>query len=190
MRSRRFIAVSAMALVAAPSLAQQPAAAGVAEAAPADAPADAFGWIDGLWRGPATTLTPEGRIRLTQTERSGTMLGGRIRLVEGKGYQPDGSVGFNALGVIARTAAGGYELRSWTLESAGAFPMEVDGTTYVWEVPIAAGTVRYEGSFDGKTWRETGHLVREGQPPVETFRMALRRVDATDWPAGGTLAPR
>lgn len=168
-----------------------PAASAAQEAATAEhsVQADAFAWMDGRWRGPASTLTRNGRIALTQTERSGTMLGGRIRLVEGKGYMPDGSVGFNALGVIARTAEGCYELRSWTLESAGTFPIEVDGTRYVWNIPTPAGTVRYEGSFDGRTWRETGHLIREGQPPLETFRMELERVDDAGWPAAGTLVP-
>ncbi len=184
MPSKRLVAVAALAL-ATPLLAQparDPVAAETAEA-------DAFAWMDGRWRGPARAVTRDGAVSLIQTERSGTMLGGRIRLVEGKGYMADGSVGFNALGVIARTAEGGYELHSWTLESAGSFPIEVSGTTYAWEIPIAVGIVRYAGSFDGETWRETGHLVREGQPPVETFRMELRRVDDTDWPAAGTLTP-
>lgn len=184
MKSKLLIAFSAMILMPGPSLAQGANTANAETTAP-----DPFAWMDGRWRGQATSLTREGKIALTQTERSGTMLGGRIRLVEGKGYMPDGKVGFNALGVIARTAEGGYELRSWTLDSAGTFPIEVDGTGYVWEIPTSTGTVRYEGGFDGETWREVGHLVREGQPPLETFRMELKRVDNTDWPAGGTLSP-
>jgi hypothetical protein len=179
----RFLVVLAALLLAPAASAQDSVPGGHAEQV------DAFAWMDGRWRGPARTLARSGWIALTQTERSGTMLGGRIRLVEGKGYMPDGSVGFNALGVIARNAEGGYELRSWTLESAGTFPIEVRGLRYAWNIPTPAGTVRYEGSFDGQTWRETGHLIREGQDPIETFRMELQRVDGAGWPAEGTLAP-
>src|SRR5262245_9779510 len=58
-------------------------------------------FMDGVWRGPAWTLSPAGRSELIQTERIGTFLDGSVRVIEGRGYMPDGSVGFNALGVIS-----------------------------------------------------------------------------------------
>lgn len=57
--------------------------------------------LDGVWRGPAWTITPGGRREVIQTERIGPMLDGAIKVLEGRGYNPDGSLGFNAFGVIS-----------------------------------------------------------------------------------------
>ena len=46
----------------------------------------AFAMLDGVWRGPAMTLLPDGRWRtIVQTERIGPFLGGSIRVIEGNG---------------------------------------------------------------------------------------------------------
>lgn len=175
---RTTLALTGAALVAALPAAAQDAAGPLAP----------FAWMDGRWRGEARVMTRNGPVTITQTERSGELLGGRVRLVEGKGYNPDGSIGFNALGVIAPMTEGGFEMRSWTLEAAGAFPIEVAGQGFRWETPGGPNAViRYSATFDGTTWTEVGQRVAEGQPPMEIFRMVLTRVDDTDWPAAGAL---
>src|SRR6185295_9399900 len=59
-------------------------------------------FMDGTWRGPAWALLPSGeKHTLTQTERVGPFLGGAVKVVEGKGYEADGKVGFNAFATIA-----------------------------------------------------------------------------------------
>ena len=165
-----------------------PASGWAQDAAPsaAEGPLAPFAWMDGRWRGEARFLTERGFESFTQTERSGEMLGGRIRVVEGKGYDATGAVAFNAFGIIAPAEGGGYEMRSWTLERAGTFPVKVDGTTVSWEFPAGPGAiVRYEaGLVDGK-WVEVGHRLVEGRPPFEIMRMELTRIGDNDWPAAG-----
>src|SRR5205085_12047018 len=57
----------------------------------------AFARMDGVWRGPAWSTTPNGRHEITQAERIGTFLGGSVRMIEGRGYNADGTVRFHAL---------------------------------------------------------------------------------------------
>lgn len=162
-----------------------------ATAEDAKEPLAPFAWMDGRWRGEARVLTRKGPITITQTERSGEALGGRIRIVEGKGYNPDGSIGFNAIGIIAPSEDGGFEMRSWTLDATGSFPIMLTDDGYEWQIPAGPGAVvRYSATYDGETWTETGHLIAEGRAPTETFHMAIKRIDHTDWPAAGALGPK
>src|SRR6185436_3780610 len=58
--------------------------------------------MDGVWRGPAWTILPSGeKHNITQTERIGPFLDGSIKVIEGRGYEPDGRVGFNAFGIVS-----------------------------------------------------------------------------------------
>src|SRR5947207_9704625 len=58
--------------------------------------------MDGVWRGPAWTIPPSGQKHsITQTERIGPFLDGSIKVIEGRGHEPDGRVGFNAFGIIS-----------------------------------------------------------------------------------------
>ncbi|RZJ04580.1 MAG: hypothetical protein EON89_07095 [Brevundimonas sp.] len=59
-------------------------------ASPAGSPAqrealDRLAFLDGEWRGTATVHGPGGTTVLTQTERVGPMLGGSVRVIEGRG---------------------------------------------------------------------------------------------------------
>ena len=59
-------------------------------------------FMDGVWRGPAWTLLPSGeKHSITQTERIGSFLDGSVKVIEGKGYEADGKVSFNAFGTIS-----------------------------------------------------------------------------------------
>ena len=73
----------------------------------------AFAAMDGVWRGPAWSLQSNGEKRnLTQTERIGPFLDGSVKVIEGRGYKEDGTVGFNALGVVI--LANRFQTRSAT----------------------------------------------------------------------------
>ncbi|MBL8519754.1 MAG: DUF1579 domain-containing protein, partial [Betaproteobacteria bacterium] len=62
--------------------------------------------MDGVWRGPAWTILADGKKHeLTQTERIGNLLGDTIKLIEGRGYEPDGQTSFNAFGVVSYDVA-------------------------------------------------------------------------------------
>lgn len=151
-----------------------------------------FARMDGVWRGPAWALTPEGRHEIVQTERIGTFLGGTVRVVEGRGYNQDGSVGFNALGVISFSPEmRAYSMMSWAQGYAGAFPILPTQDGYVWEIPAGPGSViRYTATFRDGTFREVGHRIVEGREPLQIFEMNLRRVGDSDWPGGNPIPMR
>lgn len=146
--------------------------------------------MDGVWRGPAWTILPGGvKHEVTQTERIGPFLDGAVKMFEGRGYNADGTVGFNALGVMAyNPTTRAWTLTSWAQGRAGVFPMTLTADGYVWTVPAGPGAViRYTAVITADTWREIGEYAVEGQPPRQIFEMALKRVGDTDWPAGGAV---
>ncbi len=148
--------------------------------------------MDGVWRGPAWSVTQAGRRELTQTERIGTFLDGSVRVIEGRGYNADGSVGFNALGIISfDTATNSYTISSWAQGRSGVFPFRTTADGYEWEVPAGPGiTIRYTATITADTLREVGFLVRGNAPPMQIFEMNLRRVGTTDWPGAGAIPMR
>src|SRR5215831_18289003 len=59
-------------------------------------------FMDGVWRGPAWTILPSGdKSTVTQTERIGPFLDGSVKVMEGRAYDSDGKVPFNAFGTIS-----------------------------------------------------------------------------------------
>lgn len=154
-----------------------------------------FAWMDGTWRGPATTTTPDGEYRVTQTERVGPMLDSTIRVIEGKGYNPDGKVGFNAFAIVSYDpAAKTYRMHSYAQGRVGDFRIKPfddgKGTGYVWEIPAGPAIIRYTATLVDGHWHEIGERIVPGQPPVRFFEMTLDRVGHTDWPAAGGPAAR
>jgi hypothetical protein len=146
--------------------------------------------FDGLWRGTATVTLPDGKtLQLIQTERVGSMLGGTLKVIEGRGYLPDGSVGFNAFAVISFSPqTGKYAFRSHAQGYAGDFPLEVRPDGFTWSTPAGPGaTFRYTATLKEDVWTEVGERVVEGKPPMKMFEMHLKRIGSTDWPAGGAV---
>ena len=152
------------------------------------APLRAF---DGLWRGPATVVGPDGRaLSLIQTERVGPLLSGTVRLIEGRGHRSDGSVAFNALAVISFNPQDGtYNFRSYAQGHEGDFPLTVKDGEFVWTIQAGPATIRYAASVKDGVWYETGERTLAGQAPVRIFEMKLQRVGDTDWPAGAGIGP-
>ena len=148
--------------------------------------------MDGVWRGPAWSINAGHRRELMQTERIGTFLGGSVRVIEGRGYNTDGTVGFNALGIISFNAAtSSYTISSWAQGRSGVFPFRPTADGYAWEVAAGPGiTIRYTATINGDSLREVGHLIAGEAPPVQIFEMNLRRVSDTDWPAAGAVPMR
>ncbi len=151
----------------------------------------ALSWMDGVWRGPAVTTRPGGvKITVTQTERSGPLLGGAVHVVEGRGYNADGSTGFNALGIISYDPdKDAYSMRSYAMGQAGDFPMVLTPTGAVWTIPAGPATIRYTITAQDGVWHEVGERVVEGQPPMPFFEMTLKRVGDSEWPSAGAIPP-
>jgi len=145
--------------------------------------------MDGTWRGAAWTILPSGeKHTLTQTERVGPFLGGSVRVIEGRGYEADGSVGFNALGIVSydpekRT----YAFHSYAMGRAGDFVLTPTDDGYVWEIPLGPMTIRYTAVIKDGKWREVGDRIVPGKDPVRFFEMDLTRIGDTDWPEGGAV---
>ncbi|HEY5710793.1 MAG TPA: DUF1579 domain-containing protein [Allosphingosinicella sp.] len=148
--------------------------------------------MDGVWRGPAWSVSPAGRRELVQTERIGTMLGGTLRVIEGRGYNADGSVGFNAMGVISfDPATNAYSMSSWAQGRGGVFVFRPTADGYVWEIPAGPGAmIRYTATIANGTLREVGMYIAGEAAPVQIFEMNLRRVADTAWPAGDPVPMR
>ncbi|WP_296820190.1 DUF1579 domain-containing protein [Brevundimonas sp.] len=147
-------------------------------------------FLDGEWRGEAVIFNRDGsRTTLTQTERVGPLLGGSIRVVEGRGYDAAGVTVFNAMAVISwDEREDRYRFRSWANGHDGDFRFERTDTGFVWEVPAGPGAVvRYTATVQDGVWHEVGAYMREGMEPRPTIEMTLRRIGESDWPAGGAV---
>lgn len=149
-------------------------------------------FMNGVWRGPATTTLPSGQVHnITQTERIGPFLDGSIKVIEGRGYEPDGRVGFNALGVISYDPVKKvHTMRSYAQGRSGDFVLTPTSDGFTWEIPAGPMTIRYTAVVKDGKWREVGDRIMPGQPPVRFFEMNLVRVGNTDWPGMGAISPK
>ena len=148
--------------------------------------------MDGVWRGPASTTLASGEKHvITQTERIGPFLDGSVKVIEGRGYDPDGKVTFNAFGTISfQPATKTYTLHSYAQGNVGDFVLTPTADGYVWEIPAGPTTIRYTATIKGTEWREVGDRIAPGKEPVRFFEMNLKRVGDTTWPAGGAISPK
>jgi hypothetical protein len=149
-------------------------------------------YMNGVWRGPATTTLPSGEVHnITQTERIGSFLDGSVKVIEGRGYEPDGRVGFNALGVISYDPASKtYTMRSYAQGYHGDFVITTTADGYTWEIPAGPTTIKYTAVIKDGKWREVGDRIVPGRPPTRFFEMNLVRVGDSDWPGAGAINPR
>jgi hypothetical protein len=151
-----------------------------------------FAYMDGVWRGTASTTVGPGQTHvITQTERIGPFLDGSVKVIEGRGYDDDGRVSFNAFGIISfDPAKNAYTMRSYALGQSGDFPVNPTEDGMIWEIPAGPATIRYTATVKDGTWHEVGERVVQGRDPVRFFEMTLKRVGDTTWPAAGAIPPQ
>lgn len=149
----------------------------------------ALALMDGVWRGPAWTIMRSGeKHHITQTERIGPFLDGSIKVIEGRGYNADGYVSFNAFGIISYdTAKKTYTMHSHAQGRVGDFVIKPTADGYVWEIPAGPATIRYTAVIKDGTLHEVGDRVVAGQEPVRFFEMTLKRLGDSSWPAAGAI---
>ena len=149
-------------------------------------------FMDGVWRGPAWTILPSGeKHNITQTERIGPFLDGSVKVIEGRGYNADGTVGFNAFGTISyNPATHVYTLHSYAMGNVGDFVLTRTADGYTWEIPAGPMTFRYTAVIKDGAWREVGDRIVPGKDPFRFFEMNLKRVGDTNWPAAGAISPK
>lgn len=190
--SRHFAAVAiALSLMsAAPSQAQGGMPDSDALIAEQRAALERVAWMDGVWRGTVTSSGPEGDIALVQTERIGTMAGGTVRIIEGRGYHRDGSLAFNAAALLTydpvadefvmTSTARGMTARPWFKPTADGFE---------WGIETAQVSISYVARHNNGEWVEEGFMAFPNQPKRPFMTMRLRRVGDTDWPGAGVIGP-
>lgn len=150
-------------------------------------------YMDGVWRGPAWTILPNGQKRhVTQTERIGPFLDGAVKVIEGRGYDSEGKVTFNALGIISYAVdKKSFTMRSYAQGMSGDFTLNMNQDGYTWEIPAGPGmTIRYTATVKGDSWKEVGDRIMKDKEPVRFFEMDLKRVGDTKWPVEGTIPPK
>ncbi len=148
-----------------------------------------FARMDGVWRGPAWTILPSGeKHNITQTERIGPFLDGSIKVIEGRGYEGDGRVGFNAFGVISYSPeTKSYRIRSHAMGRYGDFAIVPTDDGYQWEIPAGPMTIRYTAVIKDGVLKEVGDRIAPGKEPARFFEMALTRIGDSDWPAANAV---
>ena len=148
-----------------------------------------FEVMDGLWRGNAWIMLPSGeKHQMTQTERVGSFLDGGVKVIEGLGYEPDGSVGFNALGIISYDPASQqYTLRTYARGQVGDFVVTPVEGGLQWEIPAGPMTIRYTARIGDGTWHEIGERIAPGGDVIRFSELNLERVARTDWPSAGQV---
>lgn len=148
--------------------------------------------LDGIWRGPAWTILPSGEKRtLTQTERVGPFLDGSVKVIEGKGYEADGRVGFNAFATVSYDpATRAYTMHSYAQGNVGDFVLKPTADGYVWEIPAGQMIIRYTSVIKDGVWHEVGERIMPGKEPVRFSELNLKRVGDTNWPAGDAVSPK
>jgi hypothetical protein len=150
----------------------------------------ALSFMDGEWRGTAWTLLPTGeRHTITQTERIGSFLDGAVKVIEGRGYEPDGKVGFNALAIVSYDPdKKAYTMQSHAQGWAGTFVLTPTENGFVWEIPAGPNTMRYTATFKDGVWSEVGDRIAPGKEPVRFLEMSLKRIGDSTWPAAGAVS--
>ncbi|MEK7316585.1 MAG: DUF1579 domain-containing protein [Candidatus Eisenbacteria bacterium] len=148
--------------------------------------------MDGVWRGIAWTILPNGeKHEITQTERIGPFLDGSVRVIEGRGYEADGKVAFNAFGIVSfNPATKGYTMHSYAMGQVGDFTFTPTADGYAWEIPAGPMTIKYAATIKDGVLHEVGDRVMPGKDPVRFFEMTLHRVGDTDWPAAGAVSAK
>lgn len=137
-------------------------------------------------------MLPNGeKHAITQTERIGPFLDGSIKVIEGRGYDDNGKVAFNAFGIVSFDPATRlYNLHSHALGMSGDFAFKPSSSGYVRDIPAGPMNIRYSAEIKGNTWHEVGDRIMPGQPPVRFFEMTLKRIGDSNWPAGGAIATK
>lgn len=149
--------------------------------------------LDGRWRGTATMTQPDGTVLTSvHTERVGPLLGGSVKVIEGRSYSPDGATGFNALAVISFSpGSGAYAMRTYLGGQPSDHPLSATPDGFEWSLQAGPNArVVYKAVIKDGTWREVGDYVAEGQPPRRFIELNLEWIGDSDWPTAGEVGPK
>jgi hypothetical protein len=148
-------------------------------------------WMDGEWVGTAAVYSGPGRTTShAHTERIGPMVGGSVKVIEGRTTEADGTVSFNAFAIVSwDEATDAYVMRSYANGQAGDFPLEITPDGFNWSTPSRGGRMDYVTTHTDGEWVETGDFVMDGRDPMRVIELRLRRRGDTGWPAANPVVP-
>jgi hypothetical protein len=153
----------------------------------------ALAMLDGEWRGPEKSLRNDGQWHeMVQAERVGLMLDGTVRVLEGRGYEKDGKLSFNAFAVISYDPdTKAYTMRSYAGGWAGDYQIVPNPTGFTWEIQAGPDMkIAYEAIVKDGVWTETGVRIPKGGAPVKFIEFSVTRLGDTAWPAAGAALPK
>lgn len=149
-----------------------------------------FAFMDGEWRGTVVSTGPMGEVALTQTERVGTMASGVVRIIEGRGYQADGTLAFNAVAMITYdTASDEYVMTTTAQGRVGRPWFRPTDTGFHWGFTTGPAKLTYEAVIENGVWTETGYMQIGEEPRTRFLEMRLERTGDSAWPAAGAVGP-
>lgn len=145
----------------------------------------ALSFLDGEWAGPAQAQERTGLLRMTQTERSGTLLDGTVRLVEGRSYDAQGKTIFNAFAVISYdTRAKAYVITSHASGYVTTSNLKLTGNGFEWSVPAGPkARMHFVAVVQNGSWHETGDFIGADGKARRNFEMTVKKLRPTAWPA-------
>jgi hypothetical protein len=149
-------------------------------------------FMDGEWRGTGWAFGPtDERYQFTQTERVGPFLGGSVKVIEGKAYDDQGKVLFNAFGTVYfDPAKKTYTMHSYAQGNVGDFSFKPTADGFEWEILAGPMTIHNKAVIKDGTWHEVGDRIMSGKDPVRIFEMNIKRIADSLWPAGGAVKPK
>lgn len=144
----------------------------------------ALSFLDGEWSGPAQAKEPRDVIKMTQTERSGALLDGTIRLIEGRSFDKDGKTIFNAFAVVSYDVPRRkYNITSHASGYATTSELKLTTDGFEWDVPAGpAAKLHFTAVIKDGVWTEVGDYVGADGQPRRTFEMTVKKLRQTSWP--------
>lgn len=103
------------------------------------------------------------------------MLGGAIKVVEGRSYGSGEFDPFNAFAVRSHDGARkAHTMRSDAMGRTSDLPLNLTADGLIWSIPARPrATTRYTAVVKDGEWREIGKYVVEGQAPMQFLEMNL-----------------
>jgi hypothetical protein len=148
----------------------------------------ALSFLDGEWRGASKTLRKTGWVPMVQTERTGTMLDGTVRVIEVRGYETDGRLSFNALRIISYDPdSKTYSMRSYQNGNERDYKLATTANSIAWEIAGKESTTRYETSVRNGVWSEKATRMPANGEPETYLSITMKRMRESAWPRAGAL---
>ena len=135
-------------------------------------------FLVGTWTGDATTVQPNQKIKVRQTEEVSYRLDGLVLLIEGTGRNPEtGEVVFRALATVAYDdGAGVYHFRAYNDGNYLDSEMKVPERAFEWGYKAGSAQIKFAMHLNETgDWVEAGDITVGSAPGQRIFEMTVRK---------------